>query len=493
MSVTSTAPLAALTTIFTPSCSTSWLLATTSAPSQYPPFPTTGPASCDPPLWTNNIAERGFDYYSPAICPSGFIVGPNCGLTVTRTDQGFPAVQPGETVAYCVPSGQTCVTDVTDFRGGVWGVTVAPTGAFTVGPAIQIRWRDADLSILETHPLTPGLVLAGSTTTSASIPSVTTSASTDSTSVFTFITLTANTATTVELSQSTSESSSQSSASSTTSKTSASATTIAPNSAGTSASSLSTSSSDATGSSPATPTNKWTPGNIVAVVLSSLVAAIIVSLILHVLFKHYRSRYTSKQDTGFVSIGTGVWLRRGPADASPLPFAVPKVQVNTRSRPLTASSSGDDDAAAAELEAGTQPLGTNTNPAELDGTGDNASRWSWMSQVSKLFTVRSRATARSSLSTTTESIKRARSTASQRTSYTGQDPSDWETFVKEKWPDGLGVPAVPEAPRGPLPPRSPGTPKTLPPTPGSRDDWRRLNRASDGTFGPPPRSPSPPI
>ncbi|KAK0726544.1 hypothetical protein B0T21DRAFT_36131 [Apiosordaria backusii] len=158
-----TAPLASLTSIFTPPCLTTWLLTTTRLLSQYPPFPTAGPASCDPPSWNSNIAGGGFHYYSPAICPEGFHVGPSCGLTRTRTAEGFPAVEKGETVAYCVPKGLTCTTDITDYRGGVWGYTRDGTawGArVTVGPAIQIRWVEADLTLLETHPLTPGLTLA---------------------------------------------------------------------------------------------------------------------------------------------------------------------------------------------------------------------------------------------------------------------------------------------------------------------------------------------
>ncbi|KAK4239017.1 hypothetical protein C8A03DRAFT_14585 [Achaetomium macrosporum] len=158
-----TAPLAALTSVFTPPCSPTWLLTATSLPSQYPAFPTTGPTSCDPPSWRTNIARAGFHYYSPAICPRGFVVGPSCGLTKTRTAEGFPAVASGETVVYCVPIGLTCTTDTSDFRGGVWGFARDATtfGALvTVGPALQIRWVEADLTMLETHPLTPGLKLA---------------------------------------------------------------------------------------------------------------------------------------------------------------------------------------------------------------------------------------------------------------------------------------------------------------------------------------------
>ncbi|KAK0643801.1 hypothetical protein B0T16DRAFT_392267 [Cercophora newfieldiana] len=154
------APLAALTSVFTPPCPTSWLLTGTRLPSQLPIFPRTGPASCDPPSWLKNLEGGGFQYYSPAICPRGFAVGPDCGLTKARTDEGFPSVIPGENVAYCVPIGMSCTTDTTDFRGGVWGwnqVVTAPGAAVTVGPAMQIRWRDSDLEVLETHPLTPGL------------------------------------------------------------------------------------------------------------------------------------------------------------------------------------------------------------------------------------------------------------------------------------------------------------------------------------------------
>lgn len=100
----STPPLAALTTVFTPPCQTSWLITTSKIPSQFPPFPTGGPASCDPPEWASNIADKGFQYYSPAICPSGFEVGPDCEVEDTRiAEEEFPAVAPGEQAFYCVP------------------------------------------------------------------------------------------------------------------------------------------------------------------------------------------------------------------------------------------------------------------------------------------------------------------------------------------------------------------------------------------------------
>lgn len=68
-----TAPLAALTTIFeapTP-CSRTYILTSSKAPSQFPPFPTDGPASCVPPAWVENLSGKGFQFYSPAVCPQG--------------------------------------------------------------------------------------------------------------------------------------------------------------------------------------------------------------------------------------------------------------------------------------------------------------------------------------------------------------------------------------------------------------------------------------
>ncbi|TLD06022.1 uncharacterized protein PgNI_08042 [Pyricularia grisea] len=157
-----TTALAALTTIFTPppNCATStWLLTTTEAPSEYPPFPTEGPSSCNIPRWEDNIDEGSYEFYSPAVCPSGFVVGPSCKSGQVKTSDDFPKVEAGETVAFCVPSGYTCTGDATD--GGVWGMIQTGAGAtqVTVAPAIQIRWRDFDLTLFPTHPLSPGVTI----------------------------------------------------------------------------------------------------------------------------------------------------------------------------------------------------------------------------------------------------------------------------------------------------------------------------------------------
>ncbi|ORY70928.1 uncharacterized protein BCR38DRAFT_491602 [Pseudomassariella vexata] len=160
------APLAAMTTAFDFPCPTTWLQSATTAPEHIPPFPTAGPSSCNPPAWASNVAGHGLQYYSPAICPRGFNVGPECKITKTRAPEGIPAIRSGETVVYCVPRGYTCTTDTAHGQGGVWGYTSSQgSDSITVGPAIQIRWQSSDLPALETHPLTPGMVLAGRTTT----------------------------------------------------------------------------------------------------------------------------------------------------------------------------------------------------------------------------------------------------------------------------------------------------------------------------------------
>src|SRR5689334_11059657 len=105
--MTTTTPLAALATVFTApsSCATStWLFTTNKVPSQYPPLPTDGPdPSCDPPRWEDSMDERGYLFYSPAVCPDGFAVGVSCTSVQLKTNEGFPRVTAGETVAFCVP------------------------------------------------------------------------------------------------------------------------------------------------------------------------------------------------------------------------------------------------------------------------------------------------------------------------------------------------------------------------------------------------------
>ncbi|KAI1189195.1 hypothetical protein F5B17DRAFT_450435 [Nemania serpens] len=161
------ASFAAFTTIFTPPCSITWFPTATKVPSQYPPAPTQAIVHCEPSFWEKYIEERGFDYYSPAICPSGFYVGPSCIVTRPKTSEGFPAVQDSETAAYCIPHGHVCTSDTTDFReGALWSASRTDTivGArVTIGPAIQIRGLAEDPESLETYSVWPGTIVTTTT------------------------------------------------------------------------------------------------------------------------------------------------------------------------------------------------------------------------------------------------------------------------------------------------------------------------------------------
>ncbi|KAI5860946.1 hypothetical protein GGS23DRAFT_202576 [Durotheca rogersii] len=101
---------------------------------------------CGPPGY---ISYFDIYYYSPAICPSGFTVG----CSRYGSFQG-PPVEPTETAMLCVMSGYFCTP-------GSWNYYATNTELSDAQIMIQIRWAESDLSILETHPLTPGLKLVG--------------------------------------------------------------------------------------------------------------------------------------------------------------------------------------------------------------------------------------------------------------------------------------------------------------------------------------------
>ncbi|KAL8303523.1 hypothetical protein RB600_007127 [Gaeumannomyces tritici] len=126
-----TPPAAALTTVWRPPCPggpISWDRSRTVLPRVEAFSP------CLPEGWVTT------GYFSPAICPSGYVSA--CG----RFDaaQG-PPVEAGETAVLCGPPGFTC-----NAKDAVY----AKSDAFDA-PMIQIRWRSSDISILQTHPLSP--------------------------------------------------------------------------------------------------------------------------------------------------------------------------------------------------------------------------------------------------------------------------------------------------------------------------------------------------
>ncbi|KAI1871517.1 uncharacterized protein JN550_004511 [Neoarthrinium moseri] len=463
---TPTGPFAALTTVFTPPCAITWLLTSSKIPSQYPPF-TAGPVSCDPPSWADNLRLKGFGFYSPAICPSGFAVGPSCSITKTRIGEGFPAIQNGETAVYCVPSGYSCTTDTTDFRGGVWGMTTQANGVatngpaiVTVGPALQIRFRDVDLDILETHPLTPGLGLTSTRTSDFDLSVSPTGGATTIRTTFAFSTpspvlstTTSSTTNGIEfglpsngfVTQTTPDPTSSSAISLVTSPTSRLNTVAAS----------SVSSTPTASSAPASTASEVNnPTNLAAVILSASLIAIVLTVISVICLRHYRRRGGAGRGGLFLSTAFGAWIRKRFNKAG---FCRSRDGSSTSNeRGYVAELSGQ--GVVQEIAYG-PAVGSKENPAELDNVDESLpTRWSWMSRVSKLWSTRSKKVSRSSIAESS-SAGWTRSAASMRTSFSGHDSSgNWEAFAKEKWPDGLTVPAASH--NRPLS-DNPRTPKTL--------------------------------
>ncbi|KAI1137679.1 hypothetical protein F5Y05DRAFT_414237 [Hypoxylon sp. FL0543] len=378
-----------LTTVFTPPCQVTWLLTTTKVPSQFPPFPTTGPSSCDPPSWADNISQKGFAYYSPAICPLGFSVG--CTASDRRSDDGFPAITAGETAMYCVPSGFTCTSDTTDFRGGIWGYmrTASANGAsVTVGPAIQIRWREEDLSSLQTDPLNPAVPVIGVSraASSTSLPGVT-----SSTTGLVQITATNSASSTttigVEIEQSPNDSTIISTETGMPASTSLLLQTRPNGSASTSNQPVGTptaagGSSQSSGGVGDNASSTASSTNTAAMALSGILIVILFVFLAATTFRRYHRYRTGKIDS-FLPPCIGLRARdllgkRGsglPSHQNP---------ANTSAKDLEAELGTD--GPVPELGPG-NPLGTKENPAELPGSSE---RYSWMSQVSRIFNTKLR-------------------------------------------------------------------------------------------------------
>ena len=347
-------------------------------------------------------------------------------------------------------SGHTCTSDTTDFRGGVWGFTPGPAGVVTVAPAMQIRFKAADLSSLETHPLTPGLSLATPSTPVAAL---------DPTPVIPapggFSTIVAprppvlsalpriTLSTLVQLS------------------------TIS--SAGSTAVSLVTRTKeitsppdDPTGSAPSPTqpnaavskeTSTGNPRAVTAViVLASLLFVTILAILGFLLLRRYRRAH------GLAPVGLGVWAKQSRKLVSPVAWA----KLFRRKAP-------------------DPEIGTTRAPAELDGIEVGQRRWSWVLPKPR-FRIFSMASWKvlSSRSSPWEKLESEKTMSP----YT-------ESFGRDKWQDGPLPPL-------PLPPvyQGPSTSRSTRSSPVDTSTEERLGgraaamarlsgftRLSDGTFG----------
>ncbi|OTA99604.1 hypothetical protein M426DRAFT_27353 [Hypoxylon sp. CI-4A] len=140
-----TPPVAALTTVWTPS--PGCFSVSTRSLTDIDIFWSANP-ECGPPGYSSYFDTF---YYSPAICPSGYSIG----CSRYEDNQG-PSVEPTETAMLCVMSGYSCAPYE-------WNYYATNSDSSYEQMMIEIRWAESDLSILETHPLTPGLILATGT------------------------------------------------------------------------------------------------------------------------------------------------------------------------------------------------------------------------------------------------------------------------------------------------------------------------------------------
>ncbi|KAH8194881.1 hypothetical protein TruAng_010961 [Truncatella angustata] len=385
-------------------------------------------------------------------------------------------------------SGHTCTTDTTDFRGGVWGFTRAaatPTSGtviVTVGPALQIRFKDEDLSILETHPLTPGLVLAAVTT-----GTVSSEASPVSTTLTGFSTITRQATTTTAgettLSQSSSVDTSKGEATSD----------IEPGTLVITTTEISTAMPTSSSSQ-----SSINPGSLAAIILSSILAVVVMAIGSVIILRRNRRSQQNKSARS-LRLHRVLWQSRDAGPGAGRRSSV--ASVASIGLPMQNTELPGSAPIIPELALST-PFGAKENPAELNGRGLAAeltggpvapsTTWSWMSRASGKWSTRSWKT-RSSVARS--SFRWTRSAASVQTASSGHYSGDWDSFARGKWgdADGLGVPAVPTDRPLPEVPKTPKTPGSARPHIASHLkpelDLNKLRRISDGTFGAPGRSP----
>ncbi|KAG6357079.1 hypothetical protein INS49_014956 [Diaporthe citri] len=152
---------------------------------QYPLTPPLYSSICMPPNF-NNYWNWQIGYYSPGICPSGYTAAcdfPTSLATFSSfTDESASSkswpyyggeVKSDETARLCCPTGYNCYS--TGMMGVGWSYSLcistvpsttmrdpevttgtAYTTTENLAYAIQVRWREEDLSILETNPTVPG-------------------------------------------------------------------------------------------------------------------------------------------------------------------------------------------------------------------------------------------------------------------------------------------------------------------------------------------------
>ncbi|KAK2006310.1 hypothetical protein LZ32DRAFT_487788, partial [Colletotrichum eremochloae] len=119
---------------------------------------------CMPTSW-HQVFDYSWGFYSPAICPSGYTEGcafpTSLAITSPNGDiyLGGPVIA-GETARLCCPTGHTCYTDTSAYSKCISTQPTTtfrdsnnqPTSQLALVYAVQVRWQQSDLSILQTNP-----------------------------------------------------------------------------------------------------------------------------------------------------------------------------------------------------------------------------------------------------------------------------------------------------------------------------------------------------
>lgn len=406
-----------------------------------------------------------------------------------------------------IRSGFTCTTDTTDFRGGVWGATKEEgSPLFTAGPALQIRFQESDLSLLETHPLTPGLTLAGLPAQASAAASATAGPGDSIATTATFGQFTTiPTPTPPPVIPGTSSPSLTETGRASPSGTPSNMTIP----------------SDPTSTATTIPSNEKTADSkgqsstsIAAIVLSTLLSIFAVAFTVYVCLKGRRKRFwtvSTRRRKGLMPVGVGVWIgTRGSDDSdeevayeqpvnhsrvsTPETPALSMVRETRSSAPQIPRSIISRGSSPPDTEGGIripifglgqyQRTRVKVPGAELDDSpegGTPSRHGSWVSRVSRMLSRAARS------STTSRSSSRSRS----RSGWTTRRPAseEWEHFFQGRGgPGGLTVPNLTYT--------RPSSTASTSSYPDDRKDFfdledaaRRLpkissfDRLSEGTFG----------
>ncbi|POS77340.1 hypothetical protein DHEL01_v204263 [Diaporthe helianthi] len=133
---------------------------------------------CMPPKF-NSLYGYSFGFYSPGICPKSWTKGCEFPYDQARTDDvgsvyfGGQVLQ-GETVQVCCPTGYTCLTN----DPYSYSKCVHTTDSSELAFALQVRWQESDLSILETNPTVPGSTYSATATATPGSMGINTNAAT---------------------------------------------------------------------------------------------------------------------------------------------------------------------------------------------------------------------------------------------------------------------------------------------------------------------------